>query len=213
MANSQPPESPGQQHSSHGVFTNAYCEMLIALFLVMLVVIMLLDSLALQQRRRLEQPPIESTTSSADNPTPTSGPTQSEPEPQVRGPALLKQTLQRIFPQSEITISTLDSSMEVGLAEDSMFDPGTSRLKSIEQTLDRVMTMLLGRNIGRVVLNAYFCTSPSADLDLAARQGQALVDALAARGVAHDALYIGLRVCEGDRLFLQFKVVSMEGRG
>lgn len=209
----KPLETPSEQPQSHGVFTNAYCEMLIALFLVLLVMIMVLDSLAVNQRRRLEQPAMPTTSPAVDNPALSSGPTQFEPEPEVRGPALLKQSLQRIFPQSEITISTLDNSMEVGLSEDSMFDPGTSRLKSIEQTLDRVMTMLLGRNIGKVVLNAYFCTRPDSDLDLAARQGQSLVDALAARGVAHDALFIGLRVCEGDRLFLQFKVVAAGSGG
>lgn len=198
----KPPEG------SHGVFTNAYCEMLIGLFLVFLVFVILLDALAVNSRRKLTPPVPES--AAASNETVSlvaSGPLPEDPEGNVQGLAALKQSLQRTFPNSEISISTLDNTMEVGLPGDSVFDHGSSRMKSVESTLDRVMTTLLGRNVGRVVLTAFFCTRPDADLHGASEQGRSLVQALAARGVPYDKLFIGLRSCDGDKISLQFKIV------
>ena len=193
--------------ASHGVFTNAYCEMLIGLFLVFLVFVILLDALAVNARSKLTPPVPESATTNEAVSLVASGPLSDDPDGNVQGLAALKQSLQRTFPNSEISISSQENTMEVGLPQDSMFDQGSSQMKSVESTLDRVMTTLLGRNVGRVVLTAFFCTRPDADLHGASERGRALVQALAARGVPYDKLFIGLRPCEGDKISLQFKVV------
>jgi hypothetical protein len=207
---------PGADHGAdnhedaHGVFTNAYSEMLIALFLVILVFLIVLDSLALAERRRATNSPFQGSPAAADNAMPIQR--VDDPTPvaaqEVQGPARLRQSLQRTFPNSDIVISSLEGTMEVTVPEETMFEPGTTQMKPIGPMLDNLMTMLLGRGVGRVVLTAFFCSPGQIDYAREARHGQELVEALSSRGVSYDTLFVGIRRCNADRIILQFKIIG-----
>lgn len=207
-----PGAGPGAEghEESHGVFTNAYSEMLIALFLVIPVFLVVLDALALAERRRATNSPFQGSPAAADNAMPIQR--VDDPVPvdvqEVQGPARLRQALQRTFPNSDIIISSLEGTMEVTVPEDTMFEPGTTQMKAIGPMLDNLMTMLLGRGVGRVVLTAFFCSPGPIDYPQQARHGQELVQALAARGVSYDTLFVGIRRCNADRIMLQFKIIG-----
>jgi hypothetical protein len=208
------PGVPGadDHEGSHGVFTNAYSEMLIALFLVILVFLMVMDAMALAERRKATQSPFQGSPAAADNAMPVQR--VDDPMPvetqEVQGPARLRQALQRTFPNSDIVISSLEGTMEVTVPEDTMFEPGTAQMKPIGPMLDNLMTMLLGRGVGRVVLTAFFCSPAQIDYAQEARHGQELVEALAARGVSYDTLFVGIWRCNADRIILQFKIIGEE---
>jgi hypothetical protein len=208
--NAHKPGAGSDHEGSHGVFTNAYSEMLIALFLVILVFLMVLDAMALQERRKASQNPFQGSPAAADNAMPIQRVDDPIPTSQdeVQGPARLRQALQRTFPNADIVISTLENTMEVTLPEDTMFDPNTAQMKSIEPVLDNLMTMLLGRGVGKVVLTAFFCAPGVVDFHEETKHGQALVEALAARGVSYDTLFVGVRRCEASRIILQFKILT-----